>query len=87
MLKKITKHIAHFTPLIGVLVFTVVGFFLFSYDKTFQAVVIVSASVSYVVWGLIHHHLHDEVHLPVIIEYVSVAALGLVVGLSLIFNA
>lgn len=87
MLKKISKHIAHFTPLIGILIISFIGYFTFWYDKTFQAAVVVATSISYVIWGLIHHHLHDEIHPSVIIEYVSIATLGLVIGLSLIFTA
>lgn len=87
MLKKFTKHLAHFTPLIGILIFTAGGYFVFSYDKLFQAVIIISASISYVVWGLIHHHMHDEVHISIILEYVAIAFLGLVVGLSMILSA
>jgi hypothetical protein len=87
MLRKISRHIAHFMPLVGILLVSVGGYFIFWYDKEFQAVIIIAASVSYVFWGLAHHHLHEELHAPIIIEYISIATLGLVVGLSLIFVA
>ncbi|KKQ45444.1 MAG: hypothetical protein US62_C0015G0025 [Candidatus Woesebacteria bacterium GW2011_GWA1_37_8] len=87
MLKKISKHIAHYTPLFGILAISFVGYLIFWYDRAFQAVIIFAASASYVVWGLIHHHQHDELHLSIIVEYISIAALGLIVGLSLIFTA
>jgi len=87
MLKKITKDIAHYTPLFGILAISLVGYLIFWYDRTFQAVIIFAASASYVVWGLIHHHQHNELHLSVIVEYISIAALGVIVGLSLIFTA
>lgn len=87
MLKKISKHIAHFTPLIGILVISFIGYLAFSYDKTFQIAVVIAASVAYVTWGLIHHHLHDEIYAQVILEYIAIAVLGMVIGLSLILTA
>lgn len=57
----------------------VVGFAFFSYDRIFQMAVAVSIAASYVAWGLIHHHLHRDLHLSVIFEYLIIACLGLVI--------
>ena len=79
-------HLIHYTPLVGILFAALMGFIFVSYNQSFRAAVIVAASVSYVSWGLIHHYIHKDLHLSVILEYVSIAILGLIVGLSLVFR-
>ncbi len=65
----------------------VVGFLVFSYERAFQMAVAIGLALAYVAWGIIHHAIHRDLHLSVVIEYVVVASLGLVVMLSLIFRA
>lgn len=85
--KKLTRHMQHYLPLIGILLVGLLGFFIFSYDKAFQAVIAIAVATAYVFWGLIHHHLHDDLHLLVVIEYIVIATLGLVIMFSLTFRA
>ena len=84
--RRISKHLPHYLSLVGILVFGILGFWFFSFDKTFQIAVAVAVAVSYVVWGVIHHSIHRDLHLDVVVEYIAVAALGLIVMLSLIFR-
>jgi EamA domain-containing membrane protein RarD len=86
-MKKVTGHIQHYLPLMGIFAVGFLGFALFPYDKVFQGVVTVAVAVSYVVWGIIHHHIHKDLHFSVFIEYISIAVLGLIVVFSLIFRA
>ena len=86
-MRKIAKHLPHYLPLMGILFAGAVGFFLFSYDITFQIGTVVAVSVSYVVWGIIHHAIHRDLYLVVVIEYLVIASLGLVIVFSLIFRA
>jgi len=86
-MKRITKHLPHYVPLIGIMVAGVIGFIIFSYDRTFQVAIVVSLTISYVVWGIIHHILHRDLDLSVVIEYLLIATLGLLVILSLIYRA
>jgi hypothetical protein len=85
-MKDINKHIPHYLSLMAILLAGVVGFYLFSYDRLFQAAVGVSIAVSYVAWGIVHHLIHDDLYPSVIVEYILVASLGLVIVFSLIFN-
>ena len=85
-MKKHAKHIPHYLSLIGIFAAGLIGFLLFSYDRTFQIAITIAIAISYVVWGLVHHHLHEDLHLSVIIEYIVVAALGLVIVFSLVFS-
>lgn len=86
-MKKITKHLPHYLALLGILGAGVVGFYIFSYDRLFQAAVAVALAISYVAWGIVHHMIHDDLHPAVVIEYILVASLGLVIVFSLIFTA
>ncbi|QLG69606.1 MAG: hypothetical protein CH104c_0374 [Candidatus Woesebacteria bacterium] len=85
-MKQKLKHLPHYLGLLGILFLTVLGFWFFSYDRLFQAAVFVSAALSYIVWGVIHHKIHNDLYLQVVIEYVAVALLGLVVVFSLLFS-
>ena len=87
MIKMTSKHIQHYLPLLGILAFGLFGFLIFSYDKAFQLIILIALAVAYVFWGLIHHYLHDDLYLLVIIEYIAVATLGLVIAFSLILRA
>lgn len=86
-MKAFTKHIQHYLPLVSIIIAGVLGFTLFSYDEVFQFAVSIAVAVAYVAWGLIHHHLHRDLHLSVVIEYLVIAVLGLVVIFSLLFRA
>ncbi len=85
-MKTFSKHLPHYISLFGILGAGALAFALFSYDRAFQMAVAISVSVSYVVWGIVHHLIHKDLYFSVIIEYIAVAALGLVMIFSLIFR-
>ena len=85
-MKNMAKHLPHYLPLLGIFAFGILAFILFSYDASFQLAVVVAIAVSYVIWGIIHHHLHRDLHPSVIVEYLIVAALGVVLISSLILR-
>lgn len=80
------KHLPHYLSLFGILVAGAVGFYLFSYDKTFQIGIALALSTSYISWGLIHHTIHKDISLNIIFEYIAIAILGLTIVLALIFS-
>ena len=80
------KHLPHYISLIGILVAGVIGFIIFEYDRFFQIGIIVAMSVAYVSWGIIHHTIHKDINLSVVLEYVTVAILGIVLAFSLIYR-
>ena len=85
--KRASQHMQHYLPLIGILVAGVFGFMAFSYDKIFQAAIVLALAASYFAWGVIHHHLHRDLHLSVVLEYFAISALGIVIVFSLLFRA
>lgn len=86
-MKSISRHFPHYFPLIGIFVAGFIGIYLFSYDKVFQIALAASVAISYVVWGVVHHKIHKDLYLEVVIEYLAVATLGLVIILSLLINS
>ena len=86
-MRKLTRDIQHYLPLVGIVVAGLVGFVIFGYDRNFQAVISVAVAISYVVWGLVHHHIHKDLHASVILEYMAIAIVGLVAVFSVLFRA
>lgn len=81
------KHLSHYLSLIAVIIFGMIGFYFFSYDRIFRSAIIVGVAAAYVVWGIVHHHIHDDLHTSVVVEYILIASLGLIIVFSLILNA
>jgi hypothetical protein len=85
-MRAFAKDLPHYMLLGGILIAGFAGLILFSYDINFQVAVAVATAVSYVAWGIIHHRIHRDLHLEVIIEYIAVSLLGLVILFSLILR-
>lgn len=83
-MREFSRHLVHYLSLIGILVVAFVGFVTFEYDQAFQSAIAISLGVAFVVWGLVHHHLHDDLHPKIVLEYLAIALLGVAVLLSVI---
>ena len=81
------ENLIHFLVLLVILDLVVAAFFLFSFNKTYQAAVVVVMGILYVLWGIAHHYLSGDLHLKVILEYILIALLSNLVILSLLFRA
>lgn len=77
-------HFPHYVALLGIFVCAIIGFSLFPWDRVFQLSVVIATSASYVAWGIVHHFLHDDLYFEVVVEYVSIALLGTVIGITLL---
>ena len=86
-MRNISKHLSHYLPLFGILAFGFVAFWLFSYDRVFQIAVAISTALAYVLWGAVHHYIHRDLNVSVIVEYLVIASLGLVVIFSLVLRS
>jgi len=47
----------------------------------------VGVAFGYVTWGVVHHYVHKDLYLEVVLEYIFVSILGLVLVFSLIIAA
>jgi hypothetical protein len=87
MMRYFAKHLQHYLPLLGILLVGIVGFRLFWYDKNFQIAIVIGVAAGYLTWGIIHHHIHKDLYLSVLLEYVAISLLGAVIILSLVLTA
>ena len=69
-------RITHYLPLISVLLATLLGLFLFPYDKSMRVSLTVAMGISYVTWGIVHHHIHRDLNMEVALEYLLIAIFG-----------
>ena len=86
MFSDFTKHTSHYLSLIGVIAVSLIGFVYFQYDKSFQAAICISAGLSYITWGIVHHYIHDDLNTWIAFEYISSAALGVILLLYVIWS-
>lgn len=86
-MKNFKGDIQHYIPLLGIMFASVIGFAIFSYDRIFQMAVVLGCALAYVAWGVVHHHVHEDLHLSVIVEYVTIACLGVTVIFLLLFRS
>ncbi len=80
------KHLPHYLSLAGILLACVLGFLIFPYDKDFRIAILFSTAIAYVAWGIVHHRLNDDFYPSVLLEYLTVAFLGVAVVLSLLLG-
>lgn len=78
------KHLPHYFSLITIFVAGIIGFSVFSYDRSFQISVVIAMSLAYISWGVIHHVVHKDICLSIVMEYVAISILGSVLILTLI---
>lgn len=86
-MKSFARHLPHYMALFGLLLAGFAGFTIFSYDKSFQMAVAIATAVSYVLWGIVHHFLHKDLHIETVVEYIAVASLGLIILFSLVIRS
>ena len=85
-MKSFSKHLPHYLSLIGIFAAGTFGIYTFAYDRSLQMAVVVATAGAYVTWGVVHHFIHRDLYLAVIVEYLVVAVLGVVLIFSLIFR-
>lgn len=62
-----------------ILVGGVASFILLTGDVVAQQRIGIVTSVAYVVWGILHHAIHGDLHAKVVIEYMLVGAVAMLV--------
>ena len=79
------KHLFYYIFSIAILC---IGLFLIlinNHDNKMQALFIAMTATCYVLWSMVHHYVHHELHPRVVVEYLLIASLGIVLSLYL-FN-
>jgi len=87
IIKNISKHIPHYTSLVGIFTACIMAFIFFPDDKLFLMGVSLACACAYISWGIIHHLIHKDLYLTTVLEYIVVSILGLTIVISLIFRS
>ena len=69
--KDLSRHPLHYFTLLSLQLVGLWGLFWFNYDHAMQFTILLSMAVAYVVWGVVHHHQHRDLHFKIIFEYVD----------------
>jgi len=74
-MKEIERHLMEYLVLlVGLLLFSIL-FWYFSYNRSIQIAITGLASISYVLWGIIHHVVEGRLNRQVAMEYILVGTL------------
>jgi len=83
-----TRHnLIHYSVLVVMMNIAVGAFLFFGFDRIYQMIIVLAAGVGYVLWGIIHHNVNDDLHSKVVVEYILVALLAELIIFSLILRA
>jgi len=77
--KDFSRHPLHYFTLLCIQLVGLWGIFWFSYQPALQLFILVSMALSYVVWGVLHHHQHGDLHIKIVLEYLLVALIGVLI--------
>lgn len=81
------RHPTHYFVLLGLLVIGLWGIYMFSYFPAMRMAIMISLSVSYVVWGIVHHAHQKDLHPKIVVEYILVAMFALLIFATLLYLA
>lgn len=83
---EVTRHLLHYISLLAIVGVSLWGFLSFPQDKAFQSAIAIAFGTAFVAWGIIHHHIHEELQLKVILEYIATATLGITILLFVLWG-
>ncbi len=78
------KHVVYYLFLFFLLAIGVFLGFETKYDRQLQIDAVLLLSLAYATWGILHHMLHHDLTLKIVIEYVLMGLLGVAVTLLLL---
>ena len=84
--KDFSRHPLHYFVLLSIQLVGLWGLFWFGYQPAMQLSILISMSVSYVVWGIVHHHEHHDLHMKIVLEYILVATLAVLLFGSMLLR-
>lgn len=87
MIKDIKIHPFHYLVLLVILNLGIGMFFMLRFNLLYQTIVVLTTGIAYVIWGVVHHWLEEDLHLKVFLEYFLIALIFCVVILSLLLRA
>lgn len=77
----------HYLVLVIILSMGIQAFLFFDFNRTYQMIILLFTSLVYLIWGIVHHWLCEDLHLKVFAEYLSLAVLADLIVFFLLFRA
>ncbi len=76
MNSKLSKHIEYYISLCVILSMGIIGIFFTQDNKLTQGIIIIITAFFYSIWGIVHHSIHHDLSLKIVIEYSLMSLLG-----------
>ncbi len=73
-----SHHVLHYFTLVVGLFVTVLLFYIFRFQPTYQISIVLGGAVFYSVWGILHHHLEGRLTEKIVMEYILLSVLAFV---------
>jgi len=73
------KQPFHFLVLLIILITGVFMFHFVRHNTSLQLLVGIITSISYIIWGLVHHAIKRDLHRKVVVEYILIGAIAIIV--------
>ncbi|MFC1653671.1 hypothetical protein ACFL1M_02390 [Patescibacteria group bacterium] len=86
MINDLKEHSLDYIVLFAILGSGAWLYWVFSDDSLMQRVISAGTGLTYILWGIIHHHRSDKVTTKVVLEYVLIAIFGFLVVNSLAYG-
>lgn len=85
--KDFSNHPLHYFVLLSIMLIGLWGIFWFNYYRPLQLAILVSMAIAYIIWGIVHHVQHKDLHPKIIFEYVLVSVLVVLIFASLLLHS
>lgn len=83
MQAKIKRHFWYHFSLFWVLFICLMFAYVLSYDKQLQLLSLLAATGFYIVWGIVHQHIHHHLTPKIMVEYIVIGSLGFAITVLL----
>lgn len=84
---KLNPHLAHYVSLWSMLGLGLLCLLWFRYNHPLQLTVVILMGLYYLLWGIIHHYHHGDLHPKIVVEYLLISILAiLVIGSILLWG-
>jgi len=87
LINKIKENFSHYLVLAVILNIGFIAFWYFQFVMAIQIWVVLLTGLAFVIWGVVHHYLKEDLHQRVVLEYLSTAILGFLIIWFLLLRA
>ncbi|MCL4353073.1 hypothetical protein M1615_01210 [Patescibacteria group bacterium] len=78
MIKKyLTADRAYYLSVFFILLLAVLALIYFTGNIRLQGIIVIGISFIYAFWGIIHHFIHHDLTLKIVVEYVLIGTVGM----------